>query len=88
LVKSNVFAIGGRSTSVLIRNQGVGDLYRLHSQTKRDGIGFNLMMIPDDFAHPSEGPFDTAYMSALYERGFEVGQKVQWLKAPPGIGGN
>jgi hypothetical protein len=38
----------------LIGNQGIGNLYRIYSATKRDGIDFNLASIPSDFSDTSD----------------------------------
>lgn len=40
------------------RNQGIGDLYRIYSVTKRDGVDFNLASIPADFSNTGDEPFD------------------------------
>jgi predicted acylesterase/phospholipase RssA len=86
MTQANMYALGGRSTSVLIRNQGIGDLYRLYSTAKRDGLDFKLIMMPQDFNQKLEHPFDVAYMKALYQQGFETGRtKIAWLNAPPGL---
>jgi predicted acylesterase/phospholipase RssA len=88
ITKANALALGGRSTSVLIRTQGVGDLYRIYATAKRDGLNFQLALIPQDFSHKLEGPFDTAYMGALYRLGLEQGRAgIPWLNTPPGMGG-
>lgn len=86
MTKASAFALGSRSTSVLIRTQGVGDLYRIYSTAKRDGLNFRLILIPADFSHKLEGPFDLAYMNALYKTGLDIGRAgVPWLTAPPGL---
>ena len=48
-VSENVMSITTRSISTLIKNQGIGDLYRIYSISMRDGIDFNLASIPPDF---------------------------------------
>jgi hypothetical protein len=86
VVQPGLFAIGGRSTSVLVRTQGIGDLYRLYLASERDSVDYNLIMMPDSFDHVLEHPFDTAYMGALFQVGYDVGKsRVQWRKAPPGL---
>jgi predicted patatin/cPLA2 family phospholipase len=71
-VGENVLSITQRSISTLIKNQGIGDLYRIYSVTKRDGIDFNLASIPPDFTYTSDEPFDQKYMIALFDRGYEA----------------
>jgi predicted acylesterase/phospholipase RssA len=83
-VSENLFSITQRSLSTLIKNQGIGDLYRIYSIAKQDGIDFNLASIPADFSQSSDQPFDQKYMIALYERGYVMGRQIQpWAKAPP-----
>jgi predicted patatin/cPLA2 family phospholipase len=85
-VSENVLSITQRSISTLIKNQGIGDLYRIYSVTKGDGIDFNLASIPPDFTDVSDEPFDQKYMIALFDRGYDLGSHdYSWTKAPPGI---
>ncbi len=86
-VDDKVFSTAGRSISTLIKNQSIGDLYRIYSTTTRDGIDFNLATIPAAFNIKSEEPFDLRYMRSLYSVGFELGRVgYHWTKAPPGLG--
>jgi predicted acylesterase/phospholipase RssA len=85
-VNENVLSITQRSISTLIKNQGIGDLYRIYSVTRRDGIDFNLASIPPDFKDTSDEPFDQKYMVALFERGYDLAiRNYSWVKAPPGM---
>jgi predicted acylesterase/phospholipase RssA len=85
-VSENVLSITQRSISTLIKNQGIGDLYRIYSITKRDGIDFNLASIPADFTQTSDEPFDQKYMIELFTRGYDLGShNYSWVKAPPGL---
>jgi predicted patatin/cPLA2 family phospholipase len=85
-VHENVVSITQRSISTLIKNQGIGDLYRIYSVTRRDGIDFNLASIPADFGETSDEPFDQKYMIALFERGYDLASRnYSWVKAPPGM---
>jgi hypothetical protein len=85
-VGENVLSITQRSISTLIKNQGIGDLYRIYSVTKGDGIDFNLASIPADFTETSDEPFDQKYMVALFDRGYELAShNYAWAKAPPGM---
>ena len=79
-------SITQRSISALIKNQGIGDLYRIYSVTRRDGIDFNLASIPADFSETSDEPFDQKYMIALFDRGYDqASRNYSWAKAPPGM---
>ena len=85
-VHENVVSITQRSISTLIKNQGIGDLYRIYSVTRRDGIDFNLASIPADFSETSDEPFDQKYMIALFDRGYDLASRnYSWVKAPPGM---
>jgi predicted acylesterase/phospholipase RssA len=85
-VGENVLSITQRSISTLIKNQGIGDLYRIYSVTKRDGIDFNLASIPAEFTESSDEPFDQKYMVALFDRGYDLASHhYAWAKAPPGM---
>jgi predicted patatin/cPLA2 family phospholipase len=85
-VNDNVLSITQRSLSTLIKNQGIGDLYRIYSIAKLNGIEFNLASIPDDFDVKADEPFDRKYMRALFDRGYEMGrQGYPWVKSLPGL---
>jgi predicted patatin/cPLA2 family phospholipase len=85
-VSENVVSITQRSISTLIKNQAIGDLYRIYSVTKDQGIEFNLASIPADFNQTSDEPFDQKYMTALFNRGYDLGhENYAWVKAPPGL---
>ena len=61
-----------RTISTLIRTQGVGDAYQIYAITKRDGVDVSLTWIPvNTVEDTSEEPFDPAYMSALFEYGYQ-----------------
>ena len=85
-VSENVLSVTQRSISTLIKNQGIGDLYRIYSVTRRDGIDFNLASIPADFGDTSDEPFDQKYMVALFDRGYDLAShNYSWVRAPPGM---
>jgi hypothetical protein len=85
-VGENVVSITQRSIATLIKNQGIGDLYRIYSITKASGIDFNLASIPPDFTETSDEPFDQKYMIALFNRGYDLASHgYSWVKAPPGM---
>ena len=85
-VNENVVSITQRSISTLIKNQGIGDLYRIYAVTRREGIDFNLASIPSDFTDTSKEPFDQRYMIALFDRGYDLAShNYSWAKAPPGM---
>ena len=66
--------------------QGIGDLYRIYSEARRDGIEFNLASIPSDVSETSNKPFDQNYMASLFDRGYALASHhYTWSKGPPGF---
>ena len=85
-VKPRTIDIAGRAVSTLLKNQGVGDLYRLYAFCKRNGIDYNLAYIPGDVQDTSTAPFDPVFMTKLYDVGFRMArQGYPWQKEPPGL---
>lgn len=79
-------AIAGRAVSTLIGSNGVGDLYRLYTTTRRDGVAFNLALIDSDFTEPYKGPFNHDYMQTLFDYGRAKAKAgYPWRKVPPGF---
>lgn len=87
-VNRQTLSIAGRATSSLIQTQGVGDLYRIYSVSRRDDVDFNLAYIPESFNTPLRYSFDPEYMKALFQVGYEMGKAgYPWARVPPGFGG-
>ena len=85
-VNPRVRSVASASIATLIRSQGLGDLYRIYLQAKRDGIPYRLADIPDDFTLEAEEEFDPAYMRALFDLGYELARDgYEWETSPPGI---
>jgi predicted acylesterase/phospholipase RssA len=85
-VNENMLSVTQRSINTLIKNQGIGDLYRIYTITKHDRIDFNLASIPSDFTETSDEPFDQRYMISLFDRGYDLGShNYAWAKTPPGM---
>lgn len=84
-VERRLMSIAGRSIGSLIQTQGRGDLFRIHSVALRDGVDFNLAFIPPTFNAPHPEDFDTGFMRALFQFGYDMAAKgYPWEKAPPG----
>src|SRR5262249_53278431 len=66
-VERKTLTIAQRAIDSLIRNQGMGDLYRIYTTSQRDGVDFNLARIPATFNAPHKEEFDTAYMKTLFD---------------------
>ena len=60
-------------------------LDRTYVVAKRSGVGFNVATIPASFNAPSRGPFDSDYMGALFQTGYEQGRSATPFSAelPP-----
>jgi predicted acylesterase/phospholipase RssA len=84
-VERKTFSIAKRAISSLIQTQSVGDLYRIYLEAERDGLDFNLAHIPSSFKAPHGEPFNTEYMRALFDVGYDLAAKgYAWEKTPPG----
>jgi len=83
-VKPKIAAIGVRSVDLLIRAQGISNLYRVYSQARREGLDFSLAYIGAEFIGEPTEAFDTEYMRKLYDYGFQQAVNGDaWVDAPP-----
>lgn len=84
-VERRTMPIAARAIASLTRTQGIGDLFRIYTSAKRDGIDFNLTYIPRSFDVPHKEEFDTHYMRQLYSTGRQAALAGNtWQKTPPG----
>jgi len=84
-VDRRTMSIAFRAVTSLIHTQGIGDLYQIFLTCQRDGVDFNLAAIPAGFNVPHREEFDTEYMRALFNLGYETAaQNYPWRKEPPG----
>lgn len=82
--ETKTLAIAARSISTLIKNQSIGDAYRMYAQCQKDGIAYNITSIPPSFTDKAKSEFDQAYMRKLYEVGYQAGAaSTAWDKEPP-----
>ncbi|MFC7400430.1 patatin-like phospholipase family protein [Chelatococcus sp. GCM10030263] len=87
-VDRQILSIARRAMATMIETQGIGDLYRIYSLARRDGIDFNLASIPRTFKMKRVQLFNTRYMKALFQYGYNLGEAgYSWAKVPPGYGG-
>jgi predicted acylesterase/phospholipase RssA len=88
-VKPQLKDIASRAIDSLLKSQGIGDLYRLYTYAKRDDLDYNLAFIPKDFHGTSTSEFDTAYMTALFNVGYNMACcGYPWTKHPPDFSPN
>lgn len=84
-VQRKTLTIASRAVSMMISASGVNDMFRIYAVTSRDHVGFHVAYVPDAFTEPYKGPFDQAYMSKLFEFGYEQGRTGdEWATRPPG----
>jgi hypothetical protein len=80
------FSIAGRAIETMLVSSGRNDVLRTYFVTQRDGVDYNLAYIGSDFSAPKKGEFDQAYMTALYEYGYQQARENrEWHKSPPGL---
>ena len=83
-VERRVLGIAARAISTLIQTQGIGDLYQIYLTAERDGIDYNLAYIPSSFDVEKTEDFETAYMNALFDVGYDMAiAGYTWEKFPP-----
>lgn len=83
-----VLSITRRSAATLLHFSGLGDISRIHLTTQRDGVGFRVAYIGREFEHPRREPFDSDYMQALFDYGFERGRLGDGWRSEPSVVGN
>ncbi|MEP0201971.1 MAG: patatin-like phospholipase family protein [Halioglobus sp.] len=73
-VPRKLLPIVGRTVDSLVRTQGQGDIYRIYTLARRDGIDVKISWIPNGSVGitPTE-TFDPVYMRALFEFGYQRG---------------
>ena len=55
-------------------------LDRAFVAAKNSGVGFNVASIPANFDAASRGAFDTKYMQALFDLGFNLGKNAHCIR--------
>ena len=66
----------GRSISVALQSALRAQIAAVLAKAKHDGIGIVVASVDQGFSHDSRGAFDPEYMKALFELGFEQGNKT------------
>ena len=85
-VEATVASIVDRSLSTVLRYKHIGDALRIYEIARRDGIEFNLAIIPPEFKKRSKKSFDQEYMNILFEFGYNLARNgYPWLPSPPGM---
>jgi hypothetical protein len=86
-VHPTIISLAGRSISMLLRNQGIGDIYMAYLVAVEGGIDFNFASIPVSFHYENrQGEFDPGFMTALFQTGYEQARSgTAWAKQPPAL---
>lgn len=86
-VRPVIRSIAPRVISSLIKAEGVGDLYRIFATAQRDGLDFNLALIPDEMDTADRiDEFNNTVMNVLFDTGYKLARYgYRWLKGPPGF---
>ncbi|WP_247802203.1 patatin-like phospholipase family protein [Bradyrhizobium sp. 191] len=84
LVSNGTIDVASRSLSAITQSQTRSIIFSTYDFAKRNRLGFHLSYIARDYpAPPSEG-FDTTYMRALYQYGYEKAASGQaWTSTLP-----
>lgn len=78
------FSIAGAAVATMIHTCGTSDVGRIWRRAQRDGFGFNLARIGQDFTDRLDAPFEPSYMRALFAYGQRrVAGGTAWVAAPP-----
>ncbi len=84
IVAPSTVTIAARAISTLIKNQSMGDTYRIYRMAKDDGADFHFIAVPPDFDGKANEFFDPAYQRALFDKGYALGVRGNaWLRQPP-----
>ena len=84
VVKARTLSIGKASLDTLWYAQTVGDLYKIHAVTERDGVASNYTWIPANFDAMPDEEFDPVFMRKLFDLGgVLVRTGALWQDAPP-----
>jgi hypothetical protein len=71
----SIIGVLGRSIDVALTSALRAEIALMSVGAQRYGIGLRVAHVDPAFNHPSRGPFDGKYMSALFEFGVEQGKK-------------
>jgi hypothetical protein len=84
LVSDGSFGVASRSIASVTKAQTRSIVFSTYEFARRNRLGFHLSYIERDYPSTNSSGFDTAYMRALYQHGYEraAGGHV-WTTAPP-----
>ncbi|WP_426443014.1 patatin-like phospholipase family protein [Bradyrhizobium genosp. P] len=84
LVSNSTLDVASRSISSLTQAQTRSVILSTYDFAKRNQLGFHLSYIERDYPEPASAGFDTGYMRALYQYGYEKAASGRaWTSTPP-----
>src|SRR5882757_2818565 len=84
LVPNSAIDIAARASASVTKTQIRSVLYETYDFARRNNLGFNLTYIDKDLPSPGSFGFETSYMRALYQYGYDKAKAGDfWAKAPP-----
>jgi hypothetical protein len=84
LVANGTIDVASRSLSSITQSQTRSIIFSTYDFAKRNRLGFHLSYIARDYPAPASEGFDTAYMRALYQYGYEKAAAGQaWTSTLP-----
>jgi predicted acylesterase/phospholipase RssA len=85
-VERKLSDISERSVSTMIKSAAGNNLYRIYAFTRREGVAFRYVDIPDEFVSEATELFDQDEMKRLYDVGYQLGRSGDgWRDEPPGF---
>lgn len=83
-VRARFDVVAKRSVAMLVKTQGIGDLYQMHDVAERVGLDFNAIWMPESFTAREAQPFDRSYMQQVFALGQRMAAGgIPWSKLPP-----
>nr|WP_314073398.1 patatin-like phospholipase family protein [uncultured Roseococcus sp.] len=77
-------SIAQRAIATMTASSGYNDAVRIWLNAERDGVEFRMAYIGRDFTVAYDKPFDQAYMTPLFDYGFERARAgYPWSRQPP-----
>ncbi|TYO65971.1 alpha/beta hydrolase [Bradyrhizobium hipponense] len=84
LVANGTIDVASRSLSSITQSQTRSIIFSTYDFAKRNQLGFHLSYIARDYPAPASEGFDTGYMRALYQYGYEKAAAGQaWTSTLP-----
>jgi predicted patatin/cPLA2 family phospholipase len=84
LVRNSTIDIAARASASATKALTRSVLHDTYDFARRNNFGFNLTFIDKDAPSPTSAGFETGYMKAIYQYGYERARTGElWTKAPP-----